>query len=145
MGRWKLLPVVLLLAVLGTGCTTGTDDAATDERDTEAIATEAGDAPDDAPTAPIAAAETSLIDLPVLDERSPYVQALCSIDLFDPDEQDPMGWVIAEFRSLPTTAAEEEAEVAWMVERLEQADQLDDPLATDDLTAVAAVLRARCS
>jgi hypothetical protein len=144
MGRWTLLPVVLLVAVLGTGCTNdaSVDDAGTEERETETTATESGAG--DASSGQLTANEASVVGLPVLDDASPYVRGLCSIDLFDPDQQDPVGWVIAELRALPTTSLDEASEVEWMVERLERADDLDDPLATDDLTAVAAALRARC-
>ena len=95
---------------------------------------------------PVDRGDTGVIQLSALDADSPYVQGLCTIDFFDPgDEEDPMGWVIDELRQLPTSTPAESQEVDWMIERIERSETTDDPLATDDLTSVAAVLRARCS
>jgi hypothetical protein len=125
-----ILGIVGALALLGAACSD--DDA---------------QAPDTtAPAGPVEAAGSGIVELVALDSGSPYVRGLCSIDFFEPgDEEDPMGWLVGELQELPTTTPAEADEVDWMVDRIRRADKIDDPLATDDLTSVAAVLRARCS
>lgn len=91
-------------------------------------------------------AAAATFELVSLGNDSSYVAALCSLDLFHPgDEDDPMGWLIGELEQLPTDSDDEEAEREWMIERLDASQQLEDTLSTDDLSSVAAVLRARCA
>lgn len=97
-------------------------------------------------TDPNRVSDTGIVQLAALAAGSPYVQGLCSIDFFHPgDEDDPLGWLVDELRDLPTSAAEEEDEVDWMIERIGSANAHEDLTETDDLPAVAAVIRARCS
>jgi hypothetical protein len=80
-----------------------------------------------------------------MDPGSGYVTALCSIRFFDELEPPDLGDVIAQLRALPTTTEAEATEAAWLVERMEIVDALDDPLSTGDVLAIGSVLRARCS
>jgi hypothetical protein len=130
--RTRTLLAALVVLVVVAGSCSDDDDAAPED-----TAEQPG---------PSEATDTGVVQLVALDEGSPYVQELCTIDFFDPgDEEDPIGWVIGELRELPAANAAEAQEVAWMIERLQRSEKTDDPLETDDLTSVAAVLRARCS
>jgi hypothetical protein len=98
----------------------------------------------DGETAPPAQAPDTR-QVPVMDPGSGYVTALCSIRFFDELEPPDLGDVIAQLRALPTTTEAEATEAAWLVERMEIVDALDDPLSTGDVLAIGSVLRARCS
>lgn len=139
-----------LLAVLGAvglvvGCT-GDDEAAEAPEGGGIAQLLDGVRDDGADPGPLEAPSGEFVEIAVLPSDSRYVARLCAIDFFAPaDPDDPVGWLIDQLRSLPSDSAEERAEAEWMIERLERADGLDDPLETDDLSSVASVLRARCS
>lgn len=127
---WSVLLLSLAL-VVGAACS-GDDDTAEKQRPSD-TAESVTDGPD-------------TVEVAVLADGSRYVQGLCSINFFDPDDtDDPIGWLIDQLEELPTDTPEETDEVEWMIERLERSEELDDPLDTDDLDSVAAILGARCS
>lgn len=130
--RRPALPVLVALSLAVGACGSSGDQAADDDRtETPQVVDGAG---------------FEATELLALADDSAYVQALCSIDFFNPgDEEDPMGWVVDSLRDLPTSSTVEDDEVEWLIERIERSGELDDPLESDDLTAAAAVLRARCS
>ncbi len=130
-----ILGFVLLVSACG-----GDDDDTSP--DTTATTSEAQAGPSEA-------AGTGVHELVALSSDSEYVQALCSIDFFpevtEDQQEDPMDDIIEQIRALPTSRAEENNEVEWMVARLEAFQATEDPATSDDLPAVAAVMRARCS
>ena len=107
-----------------------------------------GEAEEDQPTSGVAAAagaESPLVGLPELEPDTPYVSSLCSIDFLTAAEaDDPIGRVIDDLASLPTSSTTERDEVGWMIERLERHRETSDPFGTEDLFSVGALLRARC-
>ncbi len=132
----RLLCAALLALALGAGACAD-DDTADDKADEPAT---------DDTVEPAETGDWGIIQLSALADDSPYVQGLCSIDFFHPgDQDDPLAWTIDELRGLPADTRDEADEVTWMIERLERVAALEDPSETDDLPAVAAVLRARCS
>lgn len=140
MGQSRRTPRALVLAValalLAGACSGGGDGS-----DGEA-------AVDLAPDGGVGVVAPGMIELVSLGDGSPYVAGLCALDLFHPgDVDDPIVWLIGEVEALPTGSVVEGEELAWVVERLRAAQEheADDERITEELSAVAALLRARCA
>ena len=104
--------------------------------------------PADASTSePVGTGSTSaIVELAMIDPTSSYVRGLCEIDFAAfAETENPMGDVIDQIKALPTDSTDASAEQTLIIERLQRSMQIEDPLATDDLYLVGAILRARCS
>ena len=124
----RLTSTMLVLTLVVSACGGGSND----------------DSPDHG-VAGVTGPDSPLLDIPELDDDSPYVRSLCDIDFLGAAEaDDPLRQIIDELGDLPTSSSPESGEVQWMTERLERHIEVADPFASEDLFFVGALLRARC-
>lgn len=89
--------------------------------------------------------DTTGVGLVALDADSTYVEALCSLDVFQfVESDDPLGDLAEAIRALPTSTSEEAAEVEDIAAQLVVASSSTDVLESPEMQNVAGLMRARC-